>query len=95
MCSSDLIMDVLDDDKRSRAAGIFQQTAPLSRETAGQMAADCVEKIRVRKLDEQIDGIKARLAQAQGETKNELLAHLMKLTREKTMIRSGRKEWTD
>ena len=89
------IMDVLDDDKRSRAAGIFQQTAPLSRETAGQMAADCVEKIRVRKLDEQIDGIKARLAQAQGETKNELLAHLMKLTREKTMIRSGRKEWTD
>lgn len=89
------IMDALDDDKRSRAAGILQQTAPLSQDMAGQMVADCVEKIRVRKLDEQIDGIKSRLAQAQGETKSELLAHLMKLTREKTMIRSGRKEWTD
>ena len=59
------------------------------------MAADCVEKIRVKRLDEQIDGIKARLADAQGDAKGELLAHLMKLTREKTMIRSGRKEWTD
>ena len=59
------------------------------------MVADCVEKIRVRKLDEQIDGIKSRLAQEKGETKSELLKHLMKLTREKTMIRSGRKEWTD
>lgn len=89
------IMDALDEDKRGRAAGILQQTAPLSQDTAGQMVADCVEKIRVRKLDEQIDGIKSRLAQEQGETKSELLRHLMKLTREKTMIRSGRKEWTD
>ena len=89
------IMDALDEDKRGRAAGILQQTAPLSQDTAGQMVADCVEKIRVRKLDEQIDGIKSRLAQEQGETKSELLKHLMKLTREKTMIRSGRKEWTD
>lgn len=89
------IMDALDEDKRGRAAGILQQTAPLSQDTAGQMVADCVEKIRVRKLDEQIDGIKSRLAHEQGETKSELLKHLMKLTREKTMIRSGRKEWTD
>lgn len=47
------------------------------------MVADCVEKIRVRKLDEQIDGIKSRLAQEQGETKSELLKHLMKLTSRK------------
>ena len=53
------IMDALDEDKRGRAAGILQQTAPLSQDTAGQMVADCVEKIRVRKLDEQIDGIKS------------------------------------
>ncbi|MGN1069324.1 MAG: DNA primase [Candidatus Fimadaptatus sp.] len=89
------ILDGLDEGQRDRAAGIFQQAVPLSRDSAGQMAADCVEKIRVKRLDEQIDGIKARLAEAQGDAKGELLAHLMKLTREKTMIRSGRKEWTD
>ena len=89
------ILDGLDEGQRDRAAGIFQQAVPLSRDSAGQMAADCVEKIRVKRLDEQIDGIKARLADAQGDAKGELLAHLMKLTREKTMIRSGRKEWTD
>lgn len=89
------ILDGLDEGQRDRAAGIFQQAVPLSRDSAGQMAADCVEKIRVKRLDEQIDGIKARIADAQGDAKGELLAHLMKLTREKTMIRSGRKEWTD
>lgn len=89
------ILDELDAAKRDQAAGIFQQAVPLSPELAGQMAADCVEKIRLKRLDEQIDGIKARLSQSQDDTQAELLAHLMKLTREKTMIRSGRKEWTD
>ena len=86
------ILGELEDDQRDRAAGIFQQAVPLSQDLAGQMAADCVERIRIKRLDEQIDEIKARLADAQDAAKGELLSHLMKLTREKTMIRSGRKE---
>ncbi len=93
--SPSAILDELDADQRDRAAGIFQQAVPISPELAGQMAADCVEKIRVKRLEEQIDGIKSRLGDAQGEARGELLAHLTRLTREKTMIRSGRKEWTD
>lgn len=93
--SPSAILDALDDAQRDRAAGIFQQAVPLSPELAGQMAADCVEKIRVKRLEEQIAGLKSRLGEAQGEARGELLAHLSKLTREKTMLRSGRKEWTD
>src|SRR5699024_10149618 len=50
--SPSAILDELDADQRDRAAGIFQQAVPISPELAGQMAADCVEKIRVKRLEE-------------------------------------------
>ena len=86
-----ILEEIADDAERGRAAEILQKEDPLNRETDLRLIQDCLNRIREKRIDEEIEALKAKLGQADAKDKKEILERVQTLMKQR-FVRSEGKE---
>ena len=80
-----------DDEKRSRAAEIFQEDSPGDEETDLQIVHDCLEKLHIRRIDMEIAELTQGLDAASAKEKRTALTRIQELSEQRRLM-GNRKE---
>lgn len=75
-----------DDEKRGRAAEIFQGNSPGDEETDLQIVHDCLEKLHIRRIEIEIDELSKGLASVPAEEKRAALQRIQELTEQRRLM---------
>lgn len=85
-----ILEEIEDEQERARAASVLTNDSGADDGQGLQMTADCLRILHVKRIEEQIAGLKGQAAQQKGEDKRNTLLKIQELTKERQT--AGRKE---